>query len=58
MVNVLLLVIEVSVEKGFGLNLDFLDINLINLGILIVVLLYFVLGFIGKILSERWVIIE
>lgn len=53
MVNVLLLVIEVSVEKGFGLNLDFLDINLINLGILIVVLLYFVLGFIGKILSER-----
>lgn len=58
MVNVLLLATEASAEKGFGLNLDLLDTNLINLGILIAVLLYFAPGFIGNILSERRATIE
>ncbi|NES75834.1 MULTISPECIES: F0F1 ATP synthase subunit B [Okeania] len=58
MVNVLWLATEASAEEGFGLNLDLLDTNLINLGILIVVLIYFGRGFIGKILSERRATIE
>ncbi len=58
MVNVLWLATEASVEEGFGLNLDILDTNLINLTILIGVLLYFGRGFVGKILSERRVTIE
>ena len=58
MLNVLWLATEASAEEGFGLNLDLLDTNLINLGILIAVLLYFAPGFIGKILSERRATIE
>ncbi|MGD1701742.1 F0F1 ATP synthase subunit B [Dapis sp. BLCC M229] len=58
MLNVLLLATEASAEEGFGLNLDLLDTNLINLGILIAVLLYFAPGFIGKILKERRATIE
>ena len=58
MLNVLWLATEASAEEGFGLNLDILDTNLINLGILIAVLLYFAPGFIGKILSERRATIE
>ena len=58
MINVLWLGTEASAEHGFGLNLDILDTNLINLGILIAVLLYFAPGFIGKILSERRATIE
>jgi len=58
MINVLWLGTEASAENGFGLNLDLLDTNLINLGILIAVLLYFAPGFIGKILSERRATIE
>ena len=37
MLNVLWLATEASAENGFGLNLNLLDTNLINLGILIVV---------------------
>ncbi|MGB3508949.1 MAG: F0F1 ATP synthase subunit B [Microcoleaceae cyanobacterium] len=65
MVNVLWLAIEASAlaseasaEEGFGLNLDILDTNVINLTILIGVLLYFGRGFLGKILSERRATIE
>ncbi|MGD1717539.1 F0F1 ATP synthase subunit B [Hydrocoleum sp. CS-953] len=58
MLNVLWLATEASAEEGFGLNFDLLDTNLINLGILIAVLLYFAPGFIGKILSERRATIE
>jgi len=58
MINILWLATEASAEEGFGLNLDVLDTNLINLGILIVVLLYFAPGFIGKILKERRATIE
>ena len=53
MINILWLGTEASAEQGFGLNLNLLDTNLINLGILIAVLLYFAPGFIGKILNER-----
>lgn len=58
MVNVLWLATEASAEEGFGLNLDILDTNLINLTILIGVLFYFGRGFVGKILSERRATIE
>lgn len=58
MLNVLWLATEASAEEGFGLNLDILDTNLINLGIIIAALLYFAPGFIGKILSERRATIE
>jgi F-type H+-transporting ATPase subunit b len=42
-----------EVEKGFGINFDILDTNLVNLAIIIGVLFYFGRGFIGGILSER-----
>ncbi|MEB3343319.1 F0F1 ATP synthase subunit B [Okeania sp.] len=58
MINVLWLATEASAEEGFGLNLDILDTNLINLGIIIAALLYFAPGFIGKILGERRATIE
>ncbi len=58
MVNLLWLATEASTEEGFGLNTDILDTNLINLGIIIVVLLYFGRGFVGKILTERRAVIE
>lgn len=58
MLNVLWLATEASAESGFGLNMNLLDTNLINLGILIAVLLYFAPGFIGKILKERRATIE
>lgn len=40
-------------SAGFGLNLDLLETNLINLAIIIGVLVYFGRGFLGKTLSER-----
>ncbi len=40
-------------SSGFGLNLDILETNLINLAIIIGVLIYFGRGFLGKTLSER-----
>lgn len=40
-------------ERGFGLNLDLLETNLINLAIIIFVLFYFGRKFIGNILTER-----
>jgi len=45
-------------ERGFGINFDILDTNLINLVIIIGVLFYFGRGFLGKILSERRAKIE
>lgn len=42
-----------EVEGGFGLNLDILETNLINLLILIGILLYFIKPIVGNILSER-----
>ncbi|MEM6251731.1 MAG: F0F1 ATP synthase subunit B [Cyanobacteria bacterium P01_D01_bin.156] len=42
-----------SEEGGFGLNLDILETNIINLVIIIGVLVYFGGSFFGKILSER-----
>ncbi|MEO0351651.1 MAG: F0F1 ATP synthase subunit B [Cyanobacteria bacterium P01_A01_bin.15] len=47
-----------SEEGGFGLNLDILETNLINLVIIIGVLVYFGSSFLGKILSERRSTIE
>lgn len=38
---------------GFGLNLDLLNSNVLNLAIIIGVLVYFGRGFLGNILSER-----
>jgi F-type H+-transporting ATPase subunit b len=43
---------------GFGLNLDILEANLINLAIIIAVLVYFGRGVLGKTLSERRAKIE
>ncbi len=43
---------------GFGLNLDLLETNLINLVIVIGVLIYFGRGFLGKTLSDRRSTIE
>lgn len=45
-------------ESGFGLNLDILETNLINLGILIGLLLVYGRKFIGNILSDRRAKIE
>ena len=45
-------------EHGFGLNLDLLDTNLINLIIIVGVLVYFGRGFLGSTLSERKARIE
>ena len=45
-------------ESGFGLNLDILETNLINLGILIGLLLFYGRKFIGNILSDRRAKIE
>lgn len=58
METLLLLATEASHEGGFGLNLDILDTNLINLAILIGVLLYFGPGVLGKILTARRTEIE
>lgn len=44
---------EAAEESGFGINLDLLDTNLINLIIIIGVLVYFGRGFLGSKLSER-----
>ena len=42
-----------SETKGFGLNFDILETNLINLAIIIGVLFYFGRGFLGSKLQER-----
>ncbi|ACK71035.1 ATP synthase F0, B subunit [Gloeothece citriformis PCC 7424] len=42
-----------AAESGFGLNLDILNTNLLNLAILVGVLIYFGRNSLGKILSER-----
>ena len=45
-------------SDGFGLNLDILETNLINLGIIIGLLLFYGRKFIGNILSDRRAKIE
>ena len=52
METVLLLATEAG-SRGIGINTNILETNLINLGILIGVLVYFGRGFLGKILNER-----
>ena len=47
-----------SETKGFGLNFDILETNLINLAIVIGVLVYFGKGFLGSKLEERREAIE
>jgi len=47
-----------SETKGFGLNFDILETNLINLAIVIGVLIYFGKGFLGSKLQERREAIE
>lgn len=49
---------EMAEEHGFGLNLNLLDTNLINLIIIIGVLIYFGRGFLGSTLAERKARIE
>lgn len=49
---------EAAEEGGFGLNLDILETNLVNLTIVIVLVFYFGRSFLGKILSERRSTIE
>lgn len=52
--TVLLLATEAAHhQKGFGINLDIFEANLINLIIVIGVLFYFGRGFVGNILNER-----
>lgn len=58
MENLLFLATAEAAEGGFGLNLDVLETNLINLAIIIVVLFYFGRNFLGKILTERRAKIE
>lgn len=57
METVLLLATEAG-SRGIGINTNILETNLINLGILIVVLVYFGRSFLGKILNERRSTIE
>jgi len=57
METVLLLATEAG-SRGIGINTNILETNLINLGILIGVLVYFGRGFLGKILNERRSTIE
>lgn len=49
---------EATSEHGFGLNLDLLETNLINIAILVGVLFYFGRKVISNILSERHLSIE
>jgi F-type H+-transporting ATPase subunit b len=54
----ILLTTEAAEESGFGLNLNILDTNLINLAIVIGILVYFGRNFLGTALSERKLQIE
>lgn len=49
---------EAAEGGGFGLNLDILETNLINLAIVIGILVYFGRGFLGKVLGDRRSAIE
>ncbi|MGB5631440.1 MAG: F0F1 ATP synthase subunit B, partial [Waterburya sp.] len=55
MIETLLFLAEAhsEVEGGFGLNLDILDTNLINLTLLVGILIYFGKPLLTNILSER-----
>lgn len=54
----LLLATETSEHSGFGLNTDIFQTNLINIIIILVILINFGRGFLGKLLSERLKVIE
>jgi F-type H+-transporting ATPase subunit b len=49
----LILLTAEAAEKGFGLNFDLLEANVLNLAVVISVLVYFAKGFLGKALAER-----
>lgn len=49
---------EAAEHKGFGLNFDILEINLINIAIIVGVLVYFGRGLVGKTLGDRRAAIE
>lgn len=49
---------ESAEERGFGINADILETNLVNLLIVVGLLVYFGRGFLGKILSDRRSVIE
>lgn len=51
--TLILLTAEAAHEGGFGLNLDILETNIINLAIVIGVLVYFGRDILGKTLSDR-----
>lgn len=57
-VHYLYLATEAAGESGFGFNFDILETNLINLGIIIVLLLVYGGKFIGNILEQRRTKIE
>jgi F-type H+-transporting ATPase subunit b len=48
-----LLATEAAADGGFGLNFDIFEANLINLGIVIALLVYFGRGFLAKLLGDR-----
>lgn len=55
MFNILfILVVEVYEvgEGGFGINLDFLEVNFFNLVILLGIIIYYVLKILGKIFGD------
>ncbi len=45
--------IRLAEAEGFGLNLDILETNVINLAIVVALVVYFGRGFLGGILSKR-----
>ncbi|MBD3882753.1 F0F1 ATP synthase subunit B [Phormidium tenue FACHB-886] len=55
---ILLAAAEAIEEHGFGINLDILETNVINLAIIVGVLVYFGRGVLGKTLTERRAKIE
>jgi F-type H+-transporting ATPase subunit b len=58
-INFFLLGSEAAAEvRGFGINSNILETNLINIIIILAVLIYFGRGLIGKILSQRLANIE
>jgi F-type H+-transporting ATPase subunit b len=49
---------EAGEGGGFGLNLDILETNLINLSIVLIVVIYFGRQFLGAVLKDRRTVIE
>ncbi len=53
MFNTLFILATEAHAEGFGLNLDFLEVNLINLALLLGIILYYAPKTLGKILGDR-----